>query len=265
MPSVKEHRAVERWTELSKTEPDVGAYLYESGRCAVAHAYSEPIADPEHVADRARLSKDLPLIQALAELAIESELGVKSQDTVWREHLYQLEGFRSILGEDIASRIRRKDAAIDVSALRVPSLSLRVRDRDQLASFSGLTATAKVAEQGVLWIECLSRSAVVHALIGLDLANELLLFDPEQGIAVRRDSGAESLQGMMDHLQLLKELLCNGALEVLVSDTGERLGRTDAYIGHNIDLAGSLENIDRMLEQLRTRLADVAGPADPPN
>ena len=61
---------------------------------------------------------------------------------------------------------------------------------------------------------------------------------------------------MMDYLQLLKELLCNGALEVLVSDTGERLGRTDAYIGHNIDLAGSLENIDRRLVQLRTQLTE---------
>lgn len=265
LPSVKEHGAVERWTELAETVPDVGAYLYESGRCAVAHSYSELVADPENVADCARLSKDLYLIQALAELAIESALGVKSQDAVWREHLYHLEGFRNLLGEDIASRIRQKDAGIDLSALRVPTLSLRVRDRDQLASFCGLTATAKVAVEGVLWIECLSRSDVLHVLIGLDLSNELLLFDPEQGIAVHRDSGADSLQGMMDHLQLLKELLCNGALEILVSETGECLGRTDTYIGHNIDLAGSLENIDRTFEQLRTRLAEVTGPADPPN
>lgn len=84
---VKERRAVERLAELSKTESDVGAYLYESGRCAVAHAYSEPIADPENVKDRARISKDMPLIQALAELAIETDLGVKSQDTAWREHV----------------------------------------------------------------------------------------------------------------------------------------------------------------------------------
>lgn len=256
LPNVKEPRAVQRWKELSKTESDVGEYLYVSGRCAVAHAYSEPIADPENIADRARFSKDLPLVQALAELAIESELGIKLQGTVWREHLYQIEGFRNILGEDITSRIIRKDATIDVSTIRFPSLSLRVRDRDQLTSFSGLTATAKATEEGVLWIERLSRSTLLHALIGLDLSNELLLFDPEQGIKVLRDSGEESLQGMMDYLQLLKELLCNGALEVLVSDTGERLGRTDAYIGHNIDLAGSLENIDRRLVQLRTQLTE---------
>lgn len=62
LPYIKDHRAVERKTELCRAEPDVGAYLYESGRCAVAHAYSQPIADPENVADRTRLTKDLPLI-----------------------------------------------------------------------------------------------------------------------------------------------------------------------------------------------------------
>ena len=137
----------------------------------MAHAYSELIADPENIADRTRFSKDLPLVQALAELAIESELGIKLQGTVWREHLYQIEGFRNILGEDITSRIIRKDATIDVSTIRFPSLSLRVRDRDQLTYFSGLTATAKATEEGVLWIECLSRSTLLHALIGLDLSN----------------------------------------------------------------------------------------------
>lgn len=201
----------------------------------------------------------------MAEHAIECELGVKSQDTVWREHLYQLEGFHALLGGDLVERIKRRERCDDLSALRLPSFSLRVRDRDQLASFSDLTATAKVAEDGVLWVECLAQSGAVFAFIGLDLANELLQFDPERGVGVRHDEDQASLQGMADYLQLLKDLLCNGALEVVVAETGERLGRTDAYIGHNTDLAGSLENIDRILEELRTRLGDISGPQASPN
>ena len=61
LPRIKDHRAVERKNELATTQSDLGAYLYESGRCAVAHAYTEPIADPEDVADRTRLAKDIPL------------------------------------------------------------------------------------------------------------------------------------------------------------------------------------------------------------
>lgn len=190
---------------------------------------------------------------------------MKSRDTVWQEHLYQLEAFRPLLGADLVDRIKRKERFDDLSDLRLPPLSLRVRDRGQLASFSHLTATAKAAEDGVLWVELHAQSGSALALIGLDLANELLLFDPEHGVAVRRDGEEASLRGMADYLQLFRDLLCNGALEVVVAETGERLGRTDAYIGHNIDLAGSVDNIDRMLDDLRARIAAIGGLEASPN
>jgi hypothetical protein len=50
-------------------------------------------------------------------------------------------------------------------------------------------------------------------------------------------------------------------LEVLAAETGTRLGRTDPYIGHNIDLAGSVANIDRLIEQLRAKLGEIGGEA----
>ena len=260
LPCIKDHRAVERKAELAKTESDLAAYLYESGRCAVAHAYSEPIADPEDVADRTRLAKDLPLIQALAEHAIESKFGVQSQGTVWREHLYHLDGFRTLLGAETVDKLKRKES-FDISALRLPAMSLRVRDKDQLPSFAGLTATAEAVEEGVLWVVCRTQSGTLEAAIGLDLPNELLLFDPEKGVGFGPDMAPASISARIDSLQMLKDLLCNGALEVLAAETGTRLGRTDPYIGHNIDLAGSVANIDRLIEQLRATLGEIGGEA----
>lgn len=260
LPRIKDHRAVERKTELDKTESNLAAYLYESGRCAVAHAYSEPIADPEDVADRTRLAKDLSLIQALAEHAIESEFGVQSRDTVWREHLYQLDGFRTLLGAEAIDKLKRKES-LAVSTLTLPTLSLRVRDRDQLPSFAGMTATAKAIEEGVLWVVCCAQSGALKTAIGLDLPNELLLFDPERGVGIRSGMGSASIRAKIDRLQLLKDLLCNGALEVLATETDARLGRTEPYIGQNIDLAGSVASIDRLIEQLRTELGEIGGEA----
>jgi hypothetical protein len=40
---------------------DIGAYLYESGRCAVAHAGTNPTVDPENPEDIERLTKDLAI------------------------------------------------------------------------------------------------------------------------------------------------------------------------------------------------------------
>ena len=56
---------------LRQGVPDVGHYLYESGRCAVAHAWTEPIADRDSPEDRRRLEQDLPVIRGLAERLIE--------------------------------------------------------------------------------------------------------------------------------------------------------------------------------------------------
>ncbi len=59
--------ALERLRELKSKHQDVPYYLYQSGRCAVAHAFSYPVADPDHLETNHRLSRDLPIIKAIAE------------------------------------------------------------------------------------------------------------------------------------------------------------------------------------------------------
>lgn len=66
------HIAKERLANLQKRVPDVGNYLYTSGRCAIAHVRQEPIAKPDDLADNHRLSHDLPIIEALARYVIET-------------------------------------------------------------------------------------------------------------------------------------------------------------------------------------------------
>lgn len=74
--------ATARIGELSATEPNVGAYLYASGRCAVAHAFSDPLIDPDNIVDQQRLSRDLPVVRNLAAQLIQSEWGVPAPQ--WR-------------------------------------------------------------------------------------------------------------------------------------------------------------------------------------
>lgn len=66
---------VNRVSELEQQHGDVARYLYESGRCAVAHAFSDPIVDPDDVADVKRLSEDLLLLNGLAVHLIKAKFG----------------------------------------------------------------------------------------------------------------------------------------------------------------------------------------------
>ena len=73
---------------------DIGLHLYESGRCAMAHANREPIVDPDKPADIRRLGSELPILRELALKAIEEVFGVETRSTNFRKHLYELDGFK---------------------------------------------------------------------------------------------------------------------------------------------------------------------------
>lgn len=72
---------IRRLKEIEVKEGDAADYLYKSGRCAVAHAFSDPIVDPDDVADLHRLSEDLWLMRILTAHLIESKLGI--EQSIW--------------------------------------------------------------------------------------------------------------------------------------------------------------------------------------
>ncbi len=76
LPYLTDKLSLERIDKLKKTESDVPTYLYESGRCAIAHAYSDPLVDPDDVAELRRLSQDIWVIRAIAEYLIENKFNI---------------------------------------------------------------------------------------------------------------------------------------------------------------------------------------------
>ena len=63
LPILKDDQTQARIKELSTKHEDIAQYLYTSGRCAVAHAYAEPIVDPDDVTHTRRLSEDMWIIR----------------------------------------------------------------------------------------------------------------------------------------------------------------------------------------------------------
>ena len=60
-----------RLTEIRTQHADVASYLDHSCRNAIAHVFFQPLINPDSQADYLRISRDLPVVQALAKLAIE--------------------------------------------------------------------------------------------------------------------------------------------------------------------------------------------------
>lgn len=239
------YEAQARAQQLRTEGKDIGEYLYGSGRCAVAHANREA-ANPDDPDDTYRLFLDLPLIQALAEYLIENELGVLSRQTIVLAHLYELYGFRSLLGEPLLDRICA-NAPVDKAEIpALPRISLRVRDHEPLATYTGMRPTVPLIQDGAVVLLLESPSGRLHAAVKLNFQAERMEFDPEDSVRIAGDDGSvQAIQTSLDQLHMLWWMILNGQLEIWDEDTQTLLGRSDPYVPVNVNAGLTIAHLTR--------------------
>ena len=75
--NIEDQECIERINHIKEMVDDVAYYLYESGRCAIAHAWSEPIVDPDNIDDLHRLSEDRKIIKIIATNMIKRKFSIE--------------------------------------------------------------------------------------------------------------------------------------------------------------------------------------------
>lgn len=240
-----------RLAELKSQHVDVGDYLYTSGRCAVAHAFSHPLADPDEPEDNKRLSQDAPLMQAFAELFIEDALGIKTEQTIWKEHLYELNGFKEILGQRLIDIFRERNFDIDVSEIpQLPKLSIRLRDQSRFNALENmLVESLGWSDEKIIIVKCTKDNGLVVALIGLDFPEERLRIDISAGFAVYDDGTAVAAKFASDVMRFKEAYFSNGTLEVWNPDSNQLLGRCDPFLPVNIMPTETSMNFQKLAER----------------
>lgn len=214
LTKITEQPAVNRIHEMNIQNGELARYLYIQGRCAVAHAYAEPIVNPDAPEDLDRLVRDLPVIRALAELAMEQELGVKSHFTVLQEHLYELEGFRDIFGSEVVHRLKREGMVPNVD-LRMPDhLSLRIHGKNHLESFEAMLASFRCLGNGAVELTVKTTDNRLKAVLHLCFKQERLVFDATSGLTFCDDGSVEAAERLLDARLLFNYWVTNGVTEV---------------------------------------------------
>ena len=269
IPLIKDGSATQRMVELRSQTTDIGDYLYRSGRCAVAHANLQPVVDPEDPREVVRLERDVVVVRALAEFLIENELGVKSQATIWHEHLYELQGFRRVLGAQIVSELKSGAKPDPTRLPALPRMSIRLRDYAPFASFENMAVKVIGIGSGNIDLLLKSGDGTLTARLGLDFQSERLRHEPlEDSLVLKDDGSVNAANSAMDRLRLIRGLILSGQLEVWDCDRAELLGRRDHYIAHDIDPTRTIENIDHALKHLgqvaafRAEMKQVGTPAN---
>lgn len=260
---IEDHRAKEVIASLQGSGvTDVGKHLYEMNRQAIAHASEHPIIDPDDPAHARRLWSEIPIMMALAELAIEEVLGVERPTTVYRKHLYELAGFKEIFGPDIVARIIAGIPPEEGLLVDIPTMSVQIRQRDPYAPLARLTPIHVGQEGSVVHLVMQSPDRFARIGFVLDFANERLHFDEFEGLAPLDDGSADAAEAIAELRRFHKDYFGNGQLHIYNVETGALLSRKDAYIPVNmmLDVEGADREIaswKQLAAQRRARTSSV--------
>lgn len=228
-------KARERLTEIEGDGTQVGTYLYEQCRHAVAHADREPFVNPDNTDDHFRLTKDLPLMRNFAELAIEEAFGVKRRSTIYREHLYELEGFREILPQDVIDILKRGEGLPEATALDLPDQCLLIAKRGhEQHPLENMAIVGGGWVAGGLILDFQSAAGAVELRVMLDFMEEKLHFDPMRGFNILQDrANQRRAQEELAALRFHRGILSNGHLEIWDAGAAKRLGCSEGYVPLN--------------------------------
>ena len=217
---------------------DIGTHLFQSGRCAMAHGARKPIVDPDKPGDWRRLSSELPIVRALAVKAIEEVFGVDTRSTNYRKHLYELDGFKKLLGPDVVAHMQNETEPAEHAVLDIPNISVRIRRRDRYAPLEGLICKHAGRVGKILQMHFASPEGDVQFRFGLDFGAERIQFDLFHDIGVRDTGTSASAERVHEVKRFEQDYFGNGQLQIFNCATEDLLGRKDAYIPMNMYLDG---------------------------
>lgn len=234
VPAMRHHRAKERLAELQKVGEDIGKYIYQSCRCAIAHAGDprNPVIDPHNIDDERRLRSDLPLIITLAEIAIE-EMGIMTSQSVYREHRYELSGFEQFFTPESVQVLKAGGTPTNVDIQLPKRISLRMWGHAMYPPLEDMTPVSVEVGDGAIAIKCMLMEKGYYANVVLDFPNYRLKAEVHGKEGLKDDGSAEFAKTTLEIERFFWDWNGNGCLEVWADGT-ECLGRCEAFLPVNV-------------------------------
>lgn len=232
---IEGHRAKDALDKLkANVQGDIGKHLRESGRHAIAHAKADPIINPDDPRDARRLEAERPIIEALAVLAIEDHLGIQTSHRAWREHLYELRGWKAILPLPVAQASLLPEPPDVQAEIDLPPINFRLRRSDPFPLLEGMMPVhARLSNQRV---ELVYRSVdgLAEIMFWLNFAEERLEFDLGHSFKLYDDGSVAAAKNGKERCRFIWDYFSNGEIQIWDADNGALISRVDAYLPLNM-------------------------------
>ncbi|MDQ6211521.1 methylamine utilization protein MauJ [Achromobacter insolitus] len=169
-----EGNAAKRVAELRAQGVDVSKHLYDSGRCAVAHAsLGGVIVDPDIPADRRRIAEDLDVMAGLAARYLKVDAGVPDSMELYR-HRDRTTPWHNLLPAETLSRLQageKIENAADLGQLERTRVSVRLWPNEAPAPMRQMEMFAEGTGRGIIQFLAHNDRKTVFLRFALDIAN----------------------------------------------------------------------------------------------
>lgn len=212
--------------------------------------------NPDNTDDNFRLQRDIPLMKNYAELAIEEKFSIKRDSTIYREHLYELEGFKEIIPKEIVESLKKGEPLSKGTEIDFPDKYLLVGKRGhERYPLEEMSLVGGGWVEGGLVLVFKSITEGVELKVMLDFMNEKLGFDPVRGFRIHQErSDNNRVKEELSALKFQKGILSNGHVEIWDISSEKRLGRSETCIPVNCFVNNEFyENEFKVLEGLLSK------------
>ncbi|MEG6551293.1 methylamine utilization protein MauJ [Desulfocurvibacter africanus] len=239
---------------ISEGVLNIGKHLYESGRCAIAHAHissGAPVIDIDRIGDVNRINKELPIVRELAEIYITRELKIIQQHQVLKNKMMRcLNSIYKVCLIGLIAPSYLKNIA------RMHEVVLDVRILNSVYEFKTFSSIEFQLEF----------FGDFHAVLSNNLSNFPILFCfmvnfDRQTVSFKLDKYKLSMPEdrinktmMLDYYHFLRSILLNGRIELLLTSDKSLFTRLDPFVAQNIHLDGSIAAIDAAINKINAKL-----------
>jgi hypothetical protein len=181
-------RAAKRVAELRAQGIDVSDHIYESGRCAIAHAsLNDEIVDPDIPADRRRLSADLVMIEELARVYIRDELKIPDSRSLYQKR-DRLEPWASLISPVTLDILKNGGAPDDISGLTGRIVSIGLWPDGPISGLERLNMQVDAIENGIVRIVLINERKTILLVFFLDYPRGQVHMNLKFGGLLNRDN-----------------------------------------------------------------------------
>lgn len=234
LPALTEPGAVTRITELVADHLNPSEYLRDSGRHAIAHAEQDVYVNPDKLMDHSRIYKDLPIMRALARMAIQERFDIFPRLSRSAPERSNILGFERLFGPELIERLLSKQKIEDGKLMLPDNITALVRFNHEIVSFAAL-----IPDEISRWHDGVNLRLVNHEKtlwigVGIDFRNHKLLYEPQGGAGVVLNKSSRASVTLYTTFQEFNWLYVgNGRMELWDPDTDELCGMTEAYLPIN--------------------------------